>query len=61
MTDIITATGLCPECDASVPVGADVHPSEILECPECLLELEVLSIDPLSLGNAPEVEEDWGE
>jgi alpha-aminoadipate carrier protein LysW len=35
--------------------------SEIVECSECSVELEVVTADPLTLKLAPEVEEDWGE
>jgi alpha-aminoadipate carrier protein LysW len=35
--------------------------SEIVVCPECGVELEVISVDPPELAVAPEVEEDWGE
>jgi alpha-aminoadipate carrier protein LysW len=34
---------------------------EILPCGECLAELEVTLLEPLTLALAPEVEEDWGE
>lgn len=50
----------CIECSAAL--GVDVSmPGEILDCPDCGLELEVRSVDPVVLGAAPEVEEDWGE
>ena len=32
-----------------------------LVCPDCGVELEVLSADPLNLGLASEEGEDWGE
>ncbi len=51
----------CCECDASIDVPADTLAGEILECAECSVELEVVSLDPLSATPAPEVEEDWGE
>ncbi len=51
----------CPECAANVALPADVMEGEIVQCPECGLELEVLSLAPLSLAQAPEEEEDWGE
>lgn len=51
----------CPECDGAVEPGADAHVHEIVECPECRSELEVISIQPLLLALAPEIEEDWGE
>jgi alpha-aminoadipate carrier protein LysW len=50
----------CPECAAEIEL-ADVMEGEIVDCPECGVELEVLTVDPLTLGLAPEEEEDWGE
>ena len=51
----------CPECAAQVEVAEGTIVGEILVCPDCGVELEVLSLDPLKLDIAPEVEEDWGE
>jgi alpha-aminoadipate carrier protein LysW len=34
---------------------------EIVPCPACGADLEVVSITPLRLDLAPEEEEDWGE
>ncbi|GHA98071.1 lysine biosynthesis protein LysW [Streptomyces termitum] len=51
----------CPECDAEISLGQDIRVSEIVECPECRLELEIASVEPPQLILAPEVEEDWGE
>jgi len=51
----------CPECAAEIELGADVEPGEIVVCPDCGVELEVLETDPVALGLAPEVQEDWGE
>jgi len=51
----------CPECAAEVTLPADVMEGEIVPCPECGLELEVVSLEPLKLEQAPEEEEDWGE
>jgi alpha-aminoadipate/glutamate carrier protein LysW len=50
----------CTECAAAIPTTPQM-PGEILDCPECGVELEVRSIVPLVLAVAPEVEEDWGE
>jgi alpha-aminoadipate carrier protein LysW len=52
---------LCPECEAEITLAADVIKAEILECPDCGVELEVVSLDPPALDLAPEEEEDWGE
>lgn len=51
----------CPSCAVDAGVGDDVRINEIVECGECLSELEVVSASPLMLALAPEVEEDWGE
>ena len=51
----------CPECAADLDLAADVEEGEIGVCPDCGAELEVVSLDPLAVELAPEVEEDWGE
>lgn len=51
----------CPECAAEVTLPDDVMENEIVQCAECGMELEVVSLDPPSLNLAPEEEEDWGE
>ena len=39
----------------------NVMQNEIVQCPECGVDLEVTGIDPITLAPAPEEEEDWGE
>ena len=51
----------CPECNGSLNLGEDLQQSEIVVCPDCGVELEVVGLDPIALELAPEVEEDWGE
>jgi len=51
----------CPECAADVSLPDDVMEGEIVQCAECGVELEVISLDPPELDLAPEEEEDWGE
>jgi alpha-aminoadipate/glutamate carrier protein LysW len=51
----------CPICGGDVELESDLVVGELLECPDCGSELEVLKVEPLSLGEAPETEEDWGE
>jgi alpha-aminoadipate carrier protein LysW len=55
----------CPECAADITLAADTLADtlqgEIIQCPECGVELEVMSLSPLTLELAPEEEEDWGE
>jgi alpha-aminoadipate carrier protein LysW len=50
----------CPVCEAQLDLD-NVETGEIVECEECGAELEVTSVDPPTLAEAPEEEEDWGE
>ena len=54
-------TATCPECDADVVIPADAMENELISCAECGAELEIVSLNPVELDLAPEVEEDWGE
>ena len=40
----------CPECDALLTTEDDLEEGETLDCPDCNLELEVVSTNPLELG-----------
>jgi alpha-aminoadipate carrier protein LysW len=51
----------CPKCAAGIDLAPDVEEGEIVVCPDCGAELEVTSVNPVTLELAPEVEEDWGE
>lgn len=51
----------CPECEAAVTLTRQPLAGEVCRCPECSAELEVVSVTPLRLELAPEVQEDWGE
>jgi alpha-aminoadipate carrier protein LysW len=50
----------CPTCGADVAT-ANAEQGEILTCGDCGTELEVVSLDPLTIATAPETQEDWGE
>ena len=53
---------VCPECEADVPIDEfDVDKGEIISCPECGVDLEVLGLAPLELDLAPDEEDDWEE
>ena len=51
----------CPVCEADVKVEAGVMLGELFTCGDCGTELEVTSLSPLAVAEAPEVQEDWGE
>ena len=45
---------VCPACEADVELDEfDVGKGEIISCPECGVDLEVLGLWPLELGLAP--------
>lgn len=51
----------CPECAGGVPLE-NVIQGEILPCPDCGADLEVVALTPTpTLALAPQEEEDWGE
>ena len=51
----------CPECGADITLAQDAIVHEIVICPDCGMELEVVNLDPPAVAPAPEEEEDWGE
>ena len=51
----------CPVCAGDVNISEDTVANELIDCGECASELEVVSLDPAKLEEAPEVAEDWGE
>lgn len=51
----------CPVCGGSVDVGIGVMQGELLDCGDCGSELEVRSLAPVELQEAPVAAEDWGE
>lgn len=50
----------CPECEGLI-ILVDPVQGEIVPCADCGVELEIISLKPLTLELAPEEEEDWGE
>lgn len=57
----IDTTVECPDCGEEVSLREDILQAEIVVCPQCATELEVVAVDPVVLALAPDVEEDWGE
>jgi len=51
----------CPVCGAQVELKEGTVVGELIECPDCGTELEVVSLDPPTVNEAPQEEEDWGE
>lgn len=47
----------CPECEALIDEEFE-EIGEVITCPECGVELEVVSLDPVELDLAPEDDED---
>lgn len=51
----------CPVCDAPVNLPSDTLLGELKDCTTCGSELEVVSLQPFILNEAPQAEEDWGQ
>ena len=54
-------SAICPICEAVLEIKDDTVIGELMVCDECGTELEVTGTDPVTIEEAPEVEEDWGE
>jgi lysine biosynthesis protein LysW len=56
------SVAICPECEAQIDFGnsVEVKVGERVFCPECDIELEVISVKPLTLDYALD-DEDWEE
>ena len=53
---------VCPDCEADVEMDEyDIDKGEIISCPECGVELEVLGLAPLVLDLAAQDAEEWQE
>lgn len=51
----------CPECLAEIELEEGAELNEIIVCPDCGVELEIISLDPPQAEMAPMESEDWGE
>ena len=58
-SDTIVATD--PITGEEIELPGDLEVGEIIDSPITGAELEVVSVDPVELQEAPELEEDWGE
>lgn len=53
-------SAVCPECEAQITLSNPMR-GEIVQCPECGSDLEVIAVNPVALEPAPMEQEDWGE
>jgi alpha-aminoadipate carrier protein LysW len=51
----------CPVCGAALKIGNDMVVGELFDCKDCGCELEIKSLKPLEIAEAPTEEEDWGQ
>ncbi|HXE75277.1 MAG TPA: hypothetical protein VNN18_06555 [Candidatus Xenobia bacterium] len=52
----------CPECGAVLDIDVDeIEEGEILSCPDCAVDLEVVSLNPLELNILSEEDEEEEE
>lgn len=53
-------TTQCPECDGTIVFGTKMKLGKSIECPECGVMLEVISLNPFELDYALG-DEEWEE
>ena len=41
---------VCPDCKAKFTIKQKIAIGDILECPKCATEVEILSVNPLKYG-----------
>ncbi|HEX9973485.1 MAG TPA: lysine biosynthesis protein LysW [bacterium] len=51
----------CVVCGAELTLADDTVVGELITCNECGVELEVTGVNPVTVAEAPQEEEDWGE
>lgn len=51
----------CLECQAEIKLSSDLQKGEVVTCPDCSTDLEIVSVVPLKAKLAPIVQEDWGQ
>jgi alpha-aminoadipate/glutamate carrier protein LysW len=51
----------CIECAAEISLAENTEVGEIIVCPDCGVDLEVVSLQPAAVQPAPMEQEDWGE
>lgn len=53
---------VCPECESELEIDdLDVDEGEVISCPECGVDLKVLSVGPIELELAPLEDGEWDE
>jgi alpha-aminoadipate carrier protein LysW len=51
MLEVRKMAVVCPECDNPIDVDADeVEEGEMVQCDECGVDLEVVSVDPVEVA-----------
>ena len=51
----------CITCGAELNINKNTVLNEIIICNDCGAELEIISLTPIKIAEAPKEEEDWGE
>jgi alpha-aminoadipate carrier protein LysW len=55
------STVTCSECEAEMTLDATAEVGEIIVCPDCGVDLEIVALIPAKVELAPMEQEDWGE
>lgn len=51
----------CIECSGEIEIIPGIMVGEVITCPDCSTDLEVIGVNPIKFDIAPTPSEDWGE
>ncbi len=51
----------CPDCGVNIDIEEEVEQGDTVTCPECSVDLEVVSTNPVELRLAKDLDEDEDE
>ncbi|MBN2012511.1 lysine biosynthesis protein LysW [candidate division KSB1 bacterium] len=51
----------CVECGANIELDDDSILGDLIICEECGCEMEVTGVDPFTVAEAPQEDEDWDD
>lgn len=51
----------CVVCGSGIELSNSIVAGELIDCGDCGSELEITSVSPLAIQEAPTAEEDWGQ
>jgi len=51
----------CLDCQTEIIINKDSQIGEVITCPDCGVDFEIIKTEPLEITQAPEIKEDLGQ